>query len=136
MADPKLAPTPVNVINPDVLSLLDNLFYRLPFPSLDDLEKLIKADNGESAMHEFRTGLRANLDEPRALKDFERGWERYWKETGSQSASQHEQPKSFQSRTKSPSPVPEGSGNSEGGSDGDSGADDDAAAANASQSVQ
>ncbi len=136
MANPELAPTPVNVINPDVLSLLDNLFYRLPFPNLDDLERLIKADNGESAMHDFRTGLRANLDEPRAIQDFERGWDKYWRETGSQSASQHKPLKSFQSRTKSPSPEPDGSGNSKVGSDSDSGSDKDEAVANLSQSVQ
>jgi hypothetical protein len=90
----------------------------------------------ESAMHDFRTGLRANLDEPRAIQDFERGWDTYWRETGSQSASQHKQPKSFQSRTKSPSPERDGSGNGEGGSDGGSGSDKDEAAADSSQSVQ
>jgi hypothetical protein len=41
------------------------------------LERLIKADNGETAMHDLRTGLRADLNKPRAMQDFERGWDTY-----------------------------------------------------------
>ena len=138
MADPELEPTPVNVINPAVLSLLDNMFYRLPFPNQDELDRLIKADNCETAMHDFRTGLRMDLDKPRAMQDFEKGWDKYWRETGSKGASEQKLAKSFQDKTKSPSPEPGGSGNGEGGSDSGSGSDKDEAAANlnSSQSVQ
>ena len=142
MAHPELAPTPVNVINPAVLSLLDNMFYRLPFPNQEELDRLIKADNcdSESAMQGFRTGLRADLDKPHAMRDFERGWDKYWKETGSKGASQKKQAKSFEDKTKSPSPQPEGSDGSDAGRNGsgsDGGEDgDNGAGADASQSVQ
>jgi hypothetical protein len=132
MADPELAPTPVNVINPAVLSLLDKMFYRLPFPNQDELDKLIKADQSDTAMQEFRTGLRADLDKPRAMQDFERGWDKYWRETGSKSASQQMPARSFQDKTKSPSPEPEGSEGRGNGDDG-SGSDEDSSA---SKSVQ
>ena len=98
-----LAPTPVKVINAAVLSCLDDMFYRLPFPNLVELERLIKDAHGDSAMHEFRTGLRTELDTPRALEDFERGWDRYWKETQSQRPRAAEgagQTQSFQDRKK------------------------------------
>ena len=80
MATPALPPTPVKVINGAVLSCLDDVFYRLPFPNLSDLEKLIKEAKGEANMIEFRKGLRAELDTPRAVQDFEQGWEKYWQE--------------------------------------------------------
>jgi hypothetical protein len=116
MADPELAPTPVNVINPAVLSLLDHMFYRLPFPIKEELDRLIKADQCETAMQEFRAGLRADLDTPRAMQDFERGWDKYWRETGS--ASEKKPAKSFQDKTKSPSPEPGGSDGKEDGENG------------------
>lgn len=83
MADPKLPPIPVKLINPVVLSCIDDMFYRLPFPSLDDLDRLIKAagPSAETNMMEFRHGLRQELNEPRALDDFAKGWAKYWKET-------------------------------------------------------
>ena len=123
----------MNVINPAVLSCLDEMFYRLPFPNLVELERLIKADNCETAMHDFRTGLRLDLNKSRAIPDFEKGWEKYWRETGSQGASQDKQTKSFQDRTQSPSPEPRESASSatEGGGEGGSGSDQDN-----SQSVQ
>ena len=70
----------MKVINGAVLSCLDDVFYRLPFPNLSDLEKLIKEAKGEANMIEFRKGLRAELDTPRAVQDFEQGWEKYWQE--------------------------------------------------------
>ncbi len=132
MADPEHAPTPVNVINPAVLSLLDNLFYRLPFPNQEELDRLIKADNCDAAMQDFRTGLRADLDKPRAMQDLERGWDKYWKETGNKAASQQKPAKSFQ---ESPSPEPEGS-DGRGDSDNGSGSDKEEAKSTASKSVQ
>ncbi len=60
------------------------MFYRLPFPTQTELEKLIKDAQGETTMIEFRAALREDLQNPRALKDFESGWEKYWAETRSQ----------------------------------------------------
>lgn len=83
LGDPKLPPTPVKLINPVVLSCIDDMFYRLPFPSLDDLDRLIKeaGPSAETNMMEFRQGVREELNEPRALDDFAKGWATYWKET-------------------------------------------------------
>jgi hypothetical protein len=59
------------------------MFYRLPFPSSDELERLIKAAGpaAETNMMEFRQRLRDELNEERALADFAKGWARYWLET-------------------------------------------------------
>ena len=83
MGDPNLPPTPVKLINPVVLSCIDDMFYRLPFPSLDELDRLIKAAGpaAETNMMDFRQGLREELNEQRALDDFAKGWAKYWKET-------------------------------------------------------
>jgi hypothetical protein len=43
MANPNLPPTPVKLINSVVLTCINDMLYRLPFPSSDDLERLIKA---------------------------------------------------------------------------------------------
>ena len=84
MKSPDLDPTPVKVINAAVLSCLDDMFYRLPFPNQIELEKLIKVSQGEAQMSDFRAEIREDLNLPRALKDFESGWDKYWKETQSQ----------------------------------------------------
>jgi hypothetical protein len=97
----------VKVINGAVLSCLDDVFYRLPFPNLSDLEKLIKEAKGEANMIEFRKGLRAELDTPRAVQDFEQGWEKYWQEMQSveerEAAGIHVE-ESFDERNRSPTP--------------------------------
>ncbi len=79
--EPASAPTPVKVINSAVLSCIDDLFYRLPFPNSIDLEKLIKDSRCEAQMIEFRQGLNEDLEGPDAIRDFEGGWEKYWRET-------------------------------------------------------
>jgi hypothetical protein len=68
----------VKVIGAAVLSCLDDMYYRLPFPSQTELEKLIKDAQGETQMIEFRATLREDLNNPRALKEFESGWDKYW----------------------------------------------------------
>ena len=97
----------MKVINGAVLSCLDDVFYRLPFPNLSDLEKLIKEAKGEANMIEFRKGLRAELDTPRAVQDFEQGWEKYWQEMQSveerEAAGIHVE-ESFDERNRSPTP--------------------------------
>jgi hypothetical protein len=123
MADPKLPPTPVKLINPVVLSCIDDMFYRLPFPSLDDLDRLIKAagPSAETNMMEFRQGLRQELNEQRALDDFAKGWAKYWKETRPQ-PSPGSTPvgvsRSWAARNRSPTPSESGD-NEVGESEGD-----------------
>jgi hypothetical protein len=117
MKSPELEPTPVKVIGAAVLSCLDDMYYRLPFPSQDQLEKLIKDVQGDTEMNEFRAAIREDLNDARALKEFESGWEKYWAETRSQqqAAASRAQSGSVKDRLRSESPAtPTGSGNGDG----------------------
>jgi hypothetical protein len=121
MANPALAPTPVKLINPAVLSCIDDMFNRLLFPNTDDLERLIKAAGplAESNMMEFRQGLREELNSQHALDDFATGWIKYWKSTrtwnGPTGSAGVQASLSFQARNRSPSP--DKSGGETGGKD-------------------
>jgi len=120
MKAPALEPTPVKVIGPAVLSCLDDMYYRLPFPSQDQLEKLIKDVQGDTEMNEFRALIREELNDDRALKEFESGWEKYWAETRSQqqAAASRAQSGSVRDRLRSESPTtpttPSGNGDGDG----------------------
>jgi hypothetical protein len=95
------------VINAEVLSCLDDMFYRLPFPTQMELEKLIKDAQGVTQMSDFRAEIREDLNEPRALKDFESGWDKYWNETKSQkrATSKGQQSKSIRDRIRKATPA-------------------------------
>jgi hypothetical protein len=93
------------------------MYYRLPFPSQDQLEKLIKDARGDAEMNEFRALIREDLNDDRALKEFESGWDKYWAETRSQqqAAASRAQSGSVKDRLRSESPTtPTGSGNGDG----------------------
>jgi hypothetical protein len=95
----------VKGINSAVLACLDDLFYRLPFPNLNELEKLIKEAKAEASMVDFRRGLKAELETPRALQDFESGWDKYWQETQSQEEREADAvEESFDERNRSATP--------------------------------
>ena len=102
----ELEPTPVKVINAAVLSCLDDMFYRLPFPNQLELEKLIKEAHGVTQMTDFRDELREGLNGSRALKEFERRWEKYWADTQSQkrAAASRQQTKSIRDRCRNKTP--------------------------------
>ncbi len=120
MKAPELEPTPVQVINAAVLSCLDDMFYRLPFPIQTDLEKLIKDVQGDTEMNEFRAAIRVVLNDARAMKEFESGWDKYWGETRSQqqAAASRAQSGSVRDRLRSESPTtpttPSGNGDGDG----------------------
>jgi hypothetical protein len=108
----------VNVINSAVFACLDDLFYRLPFPNQSELEGLIKDAKADASMVDFRRGLKAELETPRALQDFESGWDKYWQETqsrGEREADGSYLEESFEDRNRSPSPGSEGGGGEGGG---------------------
>lgn len=68
-------------------------------------------------MIEFRQRLRAELDTPRAVQDFENGWEKYWQETQSpelRAAAGIDVEESFDERNRSPTPTPETGSDREG----------------------
>ena len=96
------------------------MYYRLPFPSQDQLEKLIKDVQGDTEMNEFRAAIREDLNDARALKEFESGWEKYWAETRSQqqAAASRAQSGSVRDRLRSESPTtpttPSGNGDGDG----------------------
>lgn len=110
----------MKVIGAAVLSCLDDMYYRLPFPSQDQLEKLIKDVQGDTEMTEFRAAIREDLNDARALKEFESGWEKYWAETRSQqqAAASRAQSGSVRDRLRSESPTtpttPSGNGDGDG----------------------
>ena len=120
MKAPALEPTPVKVIDAAVLSCLDDMYYRLPFPTQTELEKLIKDVQGDTEMSEFRATIREDLNNPRALKEFESGWDKYWAETRSQqqAAASRAQSGSVRDRLRSESPTtpttPSGNGDGDG----------------------
>jgi hypothetical protein len=113
----------VKVINAALLSCLDDMFYRLPFPNQLELEKLIKdVPGGVAKMSDFRDVIREDLNEPRALKDFESGWDAYWNETQTQkraAANRGQQSKSMRDRIRKATPPTPGdtSGDGENGED-------------------
>jgi hypothetical protein len=96
------------------------MYYRLPFTSQDQLEKLIKDVQGDTEMNEFRAAIREDLNDARALKEFESGWEKYWAETRSQqqAAASRAQSGSVRDRLRSESPTtpttPSGNGDGDG----------------------
>ena len=137
MEDQARLPTPVNVINSAVLACLDDLFYRLPFPNLSELEGLIKDAKAEVAMADFRKGLKAELETPRALQDFESGWDKYWQETQSQEERDADVEETFDDRNRSPSPETGGSARDrgEGGGDKNSDENSDESSATSSQAA-
>jgi hypothetical protein len=96
------------------------MYYRLPFTSQDQLEKLIKDVQGDTEMNEFRALIREDLNDPRALKEFESGWDKYWVETRSQqqAAASRAQSGSVKDRLRSESPTtpttPSGNGDGDG----------------------
>ena len=72
-----------------------------------ELEKLIKDAQGVTQMNDFRAEIREDLNEPRALKDFESGWDKYWNETKSQkrATSKGQQSKSIRDRIRKATPA-------------------------------
>ena len=64
-------------LNPTSLSFIDDMFYRLPFPDLQVLEKLQEQLKITSAVAKFRDLVHADLSQPRAMEDLHRGWANY-----------------------------------------------------------
>jgi cysteinyl-tRNA synthetase len=93
------------------------MFYRLPFPNQSELERLIKGAKCETQMIDFRSELRDDLNTPRALKEFESGWDKYWREMQSQkraAASRGQPAKSMKVRIRSETPPTSEENSSEG----------------------
>ena len=109
-----------NLINPAFLSIFDDMFYRLPFPTALALESVLKKNPvilGSNA--EFLASIRNELNEPRARADFLNGWKKDRQPAGAAAVVYA----SHQDRCRSPPPVPGqaggggGSGSMGGGGD-------------------
>ena len=64
-------------LNPTPLSFLDDMFYRLPFPDLQMLEKLQEELKITTSVAKFREEVQADLSHARAMEDLHRGWLNY-----------------------------------------------------------
>ena len=95
------------------------MFYRLPFPNALELERILKrSDLILAGNAEFLSSIRADLDEERALGDFERGWKKYLAERVVPSAKAKIVYSSFAERNRSPTPETDGATGSAGGGGG------------------
>ena len=66
-------------LHPTSLSFIDDMFYRLPFPDLQVLEKLQEELKITGAVTKFRDLVHADLSHPRAMEDLHLGWMNYLK---------------------------------------------------------
>jgi len=111
-------PRAISLINPDFLSIFDDMFYRLPFPHGLHLEQLLKKSPLIQAKDlEFRSSVRAELDLPRACADFASGFKAYLKSRSPATAATIVYA-SFTDRNRSPTPPP-GTGAVRGSDDGE-----------------
>ncbi len=103
-------PQPLLLINPKFFGIFDDMFYRLPFPTALELERLLKRNEVILAGNaEFLSSMRAKLEEERALGDFERGWKNYLAERLPPSArTKIVYYSSFAERNRSPTPETDG----------------------------
>ncbi len=107
---------PLRLINSKFLGIFDDMFYRLPFPNALELERMLKRNEVILAGNEeFLSSMRAELDEERALGDFERGWKKYLAERVPPSAKTKIVYSSFAERNRSLTPETDGATGSAGG---------------------
>ena len=64
----------VSFLNRVSLSFIDDMFYRLPFPDLQMLEKLQEELNITAVVAKFRDFVQSDLSHARAMGDLHRGW--------------------------------------------------------------
>ena len=84
---------------------MDEMFYRLPFPDLQHLERLQEQHKVTADVQTFLADVRADLEDPRAVEDLRKGWVSYLRtETKSRGKSNpvKEQQKNRRERNKTP----------------------------------
>ena len=95
----------VPLLNPYSISFIDEMFYRLPFPDLQHLERLQEQHKVTADVQTFLADVRADLEDPRAFEDLRKGWVSYLRtETKSRGKSNplKEQQKNRRERNKTP----------------------------------
>ena len=110
-------PRGVTLINPEFLSIFDDMFYRLPFPHGQQLEQLLKKNPLILAKdREYRSSVRAELEEPRAFADFASCFKAYLKNRSPATAATSQIVfSSFADRCRTPPPDSGSGGGSAGG---------------------
>ncbi len=71
--DPKLYPYPVAFLNKNLLALIDDMFFSLPFPYLLQLEKWQEEHKFTADTGMLLNKIQADLLDPRAMTDFRMG---------------------------------------------------------------
>ena len=77
MRDPQLAPIGRLLLNKDSLQVFDDMFFRLPFPDIQRMDKLLERKNLVGEIAQFLKDIRSDFDDPRILTDFRDGWMAY-----------------------------------------------------------
>lgn len=75
--DAKLAPDSVSFLNPTSLGIIDDMFFRLPFPDIVRMEKVHEMANVQKEVATFLCDIKADLAKPRFMSDLRKGWEAY-----------------------------------------------------------
>lgn len=81
------------------------MFYRLPFPDLQHLERLQEQHKVTADVQTFLADVRADLEDPRAFEDLRKGWVSYLRsetKSGGKSNPVKEQQKIRRDRNKTP----------------------------------
>ena len=95
----------VPLLNPYSISFIDEMFYRLPFPDLQHLERLQEQHKVTGDVQTFLADVRADLEDPRAFEDLRKGWVSYLRtetKSGGKSNPVKEQQKNRRERNKTP----------------------------------
>jgi hypothetical protein len=72
-----LAPDMVSFLNPTSLGIIDDMFFRLPFPDIVRMEKVHEMANVQKEVATFLSDMKADLAQPRFMSDLHKGWEAY-----------------------------------------------------------
>ena len=70
----KLAPEQVNFLNPQSLGVLDDMFYRLPFPDSLRMEKLHANAGITTDAAQFLRTMQSDFSSANAMSDLREGW--------------------------------------------------------------
>ena len=95
----------VPLLNPYSISFIDEMFYRLPFPDLQHLERLQEQHKVTGDVQTFLADVRADLEDPRAFDDLRKGWVSYLRtetKSGGKSNTVKEQQKNRRDRNRTP----------------------------------
>ena len=74
MRNPDLAPIGNRLLNPVSLQVFDDMFFRLPFPDIQRMDKLLERKQVVGEIAQFLKDMRSDFEDPRVMTDFRDGW--------------------------------------------------------------